>query len=106
MPQARLRQALAGHDSWPPKAAGKLVRFTDQPDPFSGILATEVWHPCSLGTFRRSNPLSLALQDSRRRSALLVAICAFLWEVIGNAKQIYVGHLFSLHSVARHVAVR
>jgi hypothetical protein len=40
--KARLRAALAGHDSWPPARAGALVRFTDQPDPFSGVLAPQV----------------------------------------------------------------
>ena len=57
MRQARLRQALAGHDSWPPKAAGKLVRFTDQPDPFSGILATQVWNGCSGVTMVHDGPV-------------------------------------------------
>jgi hypothetical protein len=44
--KAELRQALRGHASWQPLAASKVVRFTDQPDPFSGAVATQV--SCSM----------------------------------------------------------
>jgi hypothetical protein len=37
-----MQEALRGHNSWQPAAASRVIRFTDQLDPFSGVMATEV----------------------------------------------------------------
>ena len=40
--KAKLRAALKEHVSWEPAEAGRMIRFTDQLDAFSGVSATQV----------------------------------------------------------------
>lgn len=41
--KAKLKAALKEHMSWEPAEAGRMIRFTDQLDAFSGVSATQVW---------------------------------------------------------------
>lgn len=57
----RLREALAGHHSWQPAAAGRVIRFTDQRDPFSNIMATQVGWLCPINLLGRQAHPSIGL---------------------------------------------
>ncbi|CAL8463886.1 g3421 [Coccomyxa elongata] len=88
--KAKLREALNEHNSWEPAEAGRVIRFTDQLDPFSGVLATQI-SACSVADKIASSGVPLALISGWLDQTAFSSIHAFYHAAKAPGSELVIG---------------